>query len=57
VQQRGFGTVFDTPIAVRRSWIESYLTLGKELESEISWSRLNGSFMLPIATMTFWKPL
>ncbi|SEP49338.1 phosphate-selective porin OprO and OprP [Methylobacterium sp. ap11] len=32
VQQRGFGTVFDTPIAVRRSWIESYLTLGKELE-------------------------
>ncbi|MGX7708393.1 OprO/OprP family phosphate-selective porin [Methylobacterium sp. Gmos1] len=32
VQQRGFGTVFDTPVAVRRSWIESYLTLGKELE-------------------------
>lgn len=32
VQQRGFGTVFDTPIAVRRSWIESYLTLGKVLE-------------------------
>ncbi len=32
VQQRGFGTVFDTPIAVRRSWIESTLTLGKELE-------------------------
>ncbi|TGD94963.1 OprO/OprP family phosphate-selective porin [Methylobacterium nonmethylotrophicum] len=32
VQQRGFGTVFDTPIAVRRSWLESYLTLGKEIE-------------------------
>ncbi len=32
VQQRGFGTVFDTPIAVRRSWIESTLTLGKALE-------------------------
>ncbi len=32
MQQRGFGTVFDTPIAVRRSWIESTLTLGKALE-------------------------
>ncbi|GJD48496.1 Porin P [Methylobacterium crusticola] len=32
VQQRGFGTVFERPVAVRRSWIESYLTLGREIE-------------------------
>ncbi|WP_407525490.1 OprO/OprP family phosphate-selective porin [Methylobacterium oryzisoli] len=32
VRQRGFGPALPDAVAVRRSWIESYLTLGRDLE-------------------------